>query len=175
MNISIKPPSFRLNSVLISPFLHISFSRTVHPHLRLCIFSQIHLMIVASAFYFDIESGWRYGLASLIHQYWNEEDAIFGNRIRERFKQDFLETSQIRTLEIISGQPQKNRWAKRIDFEARYMLINDLVVGYIGDGGKRLFLFEDFLRFEIKLGTFVDIEVLNCCLKQSVKGLIAPS
>src|SRR5260363_260565 len=44
------------------------------------------------------------------------------------------------------------------------MLINDLVVGYIGDGGKRLFLFEDFLRFEIKLGTFVDIEVLNCCL-----------
>ncbi|CCD29375.1 hypothetical protein CAGGBEG34_230012 [Candidatus Glomeribacter gigasporarum BEG34] len=40
------------------------------------------------------------GLASLIHQYWNEEDAIFGNRIRERFKRDFLETSQIRTLEI---------------------------------------------------------------------------
>lgn len=47
------------------------------------------------------------GLMSLILQYWNEEDTTFGNQIRARFKQDFLEAAQIEalwkneTLEII--------------------------------------------------------------------------
>src|SRR5260363_410597 len=54
-------------------------------------------------------------LASLILQYWNEEAVTFGSRIRDRFKQDFLEVAQIEalwkrnkgTLEVISGQPQR--------------------------------------------------------------------
>src|SRR5260363_106489 len=52
-------------------------------------------------------------LASLIHQYWHEEDVTFGNRIRAGLSKIFLEASQIEalwkneTLEIISGQPRK--------------------------------------------------------------------
>ncbi len=37
-------------------------------------------------------------LALLIHRYWNEDDAILGRQIREMFKKDFLEVSQIEAL-----------------------------------------------------------------------------
>jgi len=57
------------------------------------------------------------GLILLIRRYWNEDDVTFGNQIRERFKQDFLEVSHIEVLEklikadmlkIISGpHPEK--------------------------------------------------------------------
>lgn len=43
------------------------------------------------------------GVGLLIHQYWNENDSTFGHQIRERFKQDFLEISQIAALEEIKN------------------------------------------------------------------------
>src|SRR5260363_218308 len=84
----------------------------------------------------------------------------------------------INLTEIISGSREntqkRNSQAKRVDFEAGHPFIDHCIVRRISDRRNRLFLFEDLLRFEIKLGAFVHINDLNRFLNQIVKGLIAP-
>ncbi len=38
-------------------------------------------------------------LGLLIHQYWNEDDATFGAKLRERFRKDFLKVSYLEAFE----------------------------------------------------------------------------
>src|SRR4051812_14691170 len=68
----------------------------------------------------------------------------------------------------------KNRWPKRIDFEVRNIFIHWLIDNWIGDGCKRLFSLEDFLRFQIQLRAFSNIGCLYRFIKQVFERLVAP-
>src|SRR5260364_222162 len=70
--------------------------------------------------------------------------------------------------------PGKNRWAERIHFEARHTFIDHLVVSCVGNGRKRLFAFEYFLRLRVKLSALSDIRYLCSAPNYILKFFMTP-
>src|SRR5260364_371018 len=72
------------------------------------------------------------------------------------------------------SNPRKNCRAERVEFEAGYVFVYCLEASRVDDRGKRLFLFKNFLHFQIELSALRSINRLLGFLKQVVERFVAP-